>query len=170
MRDELLIARGGGDFSFSLNKEKSVDLSEQRVQSFILHDKSNSELKNSCSSRYVDYLDHFKKSFLQLIREDEENDSEQDSGDDEEDEGGGLILDQNWKSSGTKPGTGTKNNSTQNLNQSNILLNSTILSNCFNNNSFNHNPNISKEVDFTEEDPLDDSCSFLSKIKGEPIK
>lgn len=58
-----------------------------------------------------------------------------------------------------------------NLNASNILLNSTILSNCFGNISFNHNPNISKEVDFTEEDPLDDSCSFLSKLKvGEAAK
>lgn len=156
MRDDLL-RNPNGDYSFSVNKERSDDLSDKRVQSFVLWDKSNSELKNSCSSKYADYLDHFKKSFLQLIREDDEegeNDFDIEDGDE-------SILEKNWRGQDSKVGEGQVD-----LNRSNILLNSTILSNCFNNLSFH--PNTSKEVDFAEEDnPLDDSCSFISRIRGE---
>ena len=170
MQDELLLQE---DYSFSLNKGVSTDMSDKRVHSFILADKSNSELKNSCASRYAEYLDQFKTNFLQLIREDEDEKSDdyEDDGAEEGEAGSSdddvYDVDKNFKLNDNSKVNLLGSKLNLNLNNSNILMNSTILSNCFNNLSFHNQHNLSKEADFIEEGPLDDSCSFLMKLNNE---
>lgn len=124
-KDELIKERK--DHSYSYQRVRaSAETSEQKMNSLILVDRSNSELKTSVASKYIDYLDHFKKNYGDILRK---NDGEE------------MTKDRDF----LRPKFGHKD--------SNILLNSTILSNCFNDRSF-HEPiqENSNEADFIEED------------------
>ena len=124
-KDELIKDRK--DYSYSYQRVRaSAEHSDNRMNSMILADRSNSELKTSVASKYIDYLDHFKKTYGDILR----------------------------KTDGEEFGKERENlRSTLGHKDATILLNSTILSNCFNDRSF-HEPihEHSNEADFIEED------------------
>lgn len=112
--------------SYSYNRPRiSHEHSEPRLNSMTMADKSNSELKSSVASKYIEYLDHYKKTYGDILKK---NDGEEVG---KERESVRMKIGQK---------------------DSNILLNSTILSSCFNDRSFyeviqEH----SNEADFIEE-------------------
>lgn len=138
-KDELIKERK--DHSYSYQRVRaSAEHSEQKMNSLILVDRSNSELKTSVASKYIDYLDHFKKTYGDILRK---NDGEE------------MTKDREF----FRSKMGHKD--------ANILLNSTILSNCFNDRSF-HEPiqENSNEADFIEED--DSRSANNSFFAGHP--
>ena len=54
--------------SLMLPKLNSGNISEKKINSFMLGEGSNSELKNSVASKYVEYVDQFKKNFMHLVQ------------------------------------------------------------------------------------------------------
>jgi hypothetical protein len=122
-KDELIKERKDHhSFSSQMQKVSTGEHSDPKIHSLILQDKSNSELKSSVASKYVEYIDHFKKTYIELTKKGEEGE-------------------------GAKEGYRVKIHK-----DSNILLNSTILSNCFNDRSFHDPIHeLSNEADFIEE-------------------
>ena len=120
-KDELIKERKEHSFSSQLHKV-SGEHSEPRMHSLILGDKSNSELKGSVASKYVEYMEHYKKTYHELLKKGENDEHGKD----------GIRL---------------KIHKDQN-----ILLNSTILSSCFGDRSFHEPIHeLSNEAEFIEE-------------------
>jgi hypothetical protein len=110
--------------SFHL-KEHSGESSDQKVSASVLCDRSNGKSNVSLASRYIEYLDHYKKNINEILKKAEMDD---------------LKKDELMKTF-------------THITRSDILLNSTILSHCFGDRSF-ADPihEISNEADFIEED------------------
>lgn len=125
-KDEMIKGRKDKGHSFSGQIQKnSLELSEPKMHSLILTDKSNSELRNSVASKYVDYLDHVKKVVGDIAKKNDHGEE--------------------FSKELSKLRQGR---------EANILLNSTILSSCFADRSF-HEPineiSDEAEADFIEE-------------------
>lgn len=120
------ILRDSKIHSYSYNRNRaSHEHSEPRLNSMTMVDKSNSELKSSVASKYIEYLDHYKKTYGDILKKTD-----------------GEEIGRDRDSVRIKIGQ----------KDSNILLNSTILSSCFNDRSFHeviHED--SNEADFIEE-------------------
>ena len=71
-KDELIRDRKEHSYSSHIQKQ-SMEYSEPKINSLILGDRSNSELRNSVASKYVDYLDHYKKNMNEITKHNENN-------------------------------------------------------------------------------------------------
>jgi hypothetical protein len=110
--------------SFHL-KEHSGESLDHRASASVLCDRSNARSNVSLASRYIEYMDHYKKNLNEILKKAELDDLKKDE----------LVK------------------TFTHMTRSDILLNSTILSHCFGDRSF-ADPihEISNEADFIEED------------------